>query len=296
MHERQSKDLAASGLLQIHVADLLFGLAGLFGKYIALPAPLITLGRVLFAALSLGIILVATGRTFRLRTRRDGVLLPLTGVVLAVHWTAFFQSIQLSTVAVGLVSFATFPVFVTFMEPLVTRQRMQVIDLLLALLTLLGVALVVPSFELADNTTQGVLWGLLGAASFAVLSLLNRHYAQRYSSLVIAFYQDSLAAAVLLPFLLIDPQPITLRDLLLLALLGIVFTALTHTLFIQGLTVVRAYTASIIASLEPVYGIVFAALLLAEIPTWRTLLGGAVILLVVTYASWRHKSSEGADS
>lgn len=276
-----------AGLLQVHVAVLLFGLAGLFGKFIALPALLITLGRVVFAALALGLVLGLTGGRFALRGRRDYLLLPLTGVVLAVHWAAFFQSIQVSTVAIGLISFATFPVFVTFLEPLVTRQRLRPLDVLLALTTLAGVALVTPSVELANDTTRGVLWGLLAAGSFAVLALCNRQYVRRYSSLTIAFYQDTSAALALLPFLFVQQQPVALQDLLLLMLLGVLFTALAHTLFIQGLRGVRAQTASLISSLEPVYGILFAALLLGEIPTLRTLAGGAVILGVVLYSSLR---------
>ncbi len=284
--ERQSSP--HSGLLQVHGAVLLFGLAGLFGKYIALPALLITLGRVIFAALALGGVLAVRRSSFALRGR-DYLLLPLAGAVLAVHWAAFFQSIQVSTVAVGLVSFATFPVFVTFLEPLVTRQPLRGMDVLLALLTLAGAALVVPSFALANSTTQGVLWGLLAAGSFAVLALFNRHYVRRYSSLLVAFWQQGAAAMVLLPFLFVYAQPASLANLLLLAVLGVVFTALAHTLFIQGLSVVKAQTASIISSLEPVYGILFAALLLGEIPALRTLVGGAVILGVVVYSSWRGK-------
>lgn len=271
-------------LLQIHVAVLLFGLAGLFGKVIGLSAPLITLGRVVFAALALAIVLAAMRSSFALQ-RRDYVLLPLTGVVLALHWAAFFQSVQVSTVAIGLVSFATFPVFVTFLEPLVSHRPLRGLNVLLALLTLAGAALVVPSFELSNNITQGVLWGLLAAASFALLSLFNRHYVRRYSSLVIALYQDGMAAVALLPFLFVSTEPISLRDIVLLAVLGVVFTALSHTLFIEGLKGVEARTASLISSLEPVYGILFAALLLREMPTPRTLLGGAIILGVVVYTS-----------
>lgn len=282
-------------LLQIHVAVLLFGLSGLFGKYVTLPAPLITLGRVVFAALALGIVLAATRSRFALQGR-DRLLLPLTGVVLAFHWAAFFQSVQVSTVAIALVSFATFPVFVTFLEPLVARQPLRGMDVVLALLTLAGAALVVPSFELSNNITQGVLWGLLTAGSFAVLSLLNRHYVRRYSSLLISFYQDVTAALVLLPFLLFYHQPVTPADLALLLVLGVIFTALAHTLFIQGLRGVKAQTASIISSLEPVYGIIFAAVPLAEIPTPRTLAGGAIILGVVIYSSWQGSTQKRKSS
>jgi drug/metabolite transporter (DMT)-like permease len=79
----------------------------------------------------------------------------------------------------------------------------------------------------------------------------------------------------------------TLPDMLWLALLGIVFTGVAHSLFIRGLAHVKAQTASVIASLEPVYGILAAALLLAEMPTLRELAGGVVILGTALYATLR---------
>jgi len=72
---------------------------------------------------------------------------------------------------------------------------------------------------------------------------------------------------------------------LLIILLGVVFTAGAHALFIHGMTSIEAKTASIIGSLEAVYGIFFAALLLSEIPSMRTLVGGGVVLLATMYAT-----------
>ncbi|HEX3047960.1 MAG TPA: EamA family transporter, partial [Bacillota bacterium] len=57
------------------------------------------------------------------------------------------------------------------------------------------------------------------------------------------------------------------------------------SLFINGLSNVKAQTASIIASLEPVYGIIFAMILLREIPTLRVALGGVIILGSSLYAT-----------
>lgn len=68
-------------------------------------------------------------------------------------------------------------------------------------------------------------------------------------------------------------------------MLGVFGTAAAHTLFISGLKRVRVRTASIISTLEPVYGIALAALFLKESPAPRTLAGGALILtaaLVIT--------------
>lgn len=66
-------------------------------------------------------------------------------------------------------------------------------------------------------------------------------------------------------------------------LLGVVFTGLSHSLFIDGLKSVSAKTASIITTLEPVYGIAAAALLLGEVPGIRMIAGGAVILGAAAY-------------
>jgi len=71
--------------------------------------------------------------------------------------------------------------------------------------------------------------------------------------------------------------------------LGIVFTAVAHTLFIKELSSVKAQTTSIIASLEPVYGIIFAIFFVNEIPTLRVLGGDIIILGATFYATIRPK-------
>lgn len=267
------------------MAVLLFGLAGLFGKLIALPASMIVLGRVVFATLSLAVLLLYRGQDIRLKRFRDYLYLAIQGVILAVHWWTFFRSIQISTVAVGLLTFSTFPVFVAFLEPMIFKEKVRCSDVVVALITLLGVVLVIPRFELGDHITQGALWGTLSGLTFALLAILNRRYVQEYSSLVIAFYQDGIAAIVLLPLLLVIKPVVSPKEVALLILLGVVFTAGAHSLFIKGLANVKARTASIIASLEPVYGIIMAAILLGEIPPLRVILGGGVILSTAYYVT-----------
>ncbi len=106
----------------------------------------------------------------------------------------------------------------------------------------------------------------------------NRKLSQTHSSLVIALYQDFFATLFLLPFFFILRPTLDLKNILLLCILGIFCTAGSHTLFIKGMKYIRAQTAAIISSLEPVYGIVIAFFFLHEIPTFRTVLGGMIIL------------------
>jgi drug/metabolite transporter (DMT)-like permease len=265
-------------LVEIHTAVFLFGLAGLFGKWISLSPIIIVLGRVLFASLALGIILLLTKESLKIIPGKNYLLLFFMGLVLSIHWIAFFKSIQVSTVAIGLLSYSSFPIFTAFLEPLFLKEKLVKANIIFAFLCFCGVYLIIPQFDLANSVYQGVLWGLLSGFTFALLAIANRYLSQKYSSLVIAFFQDFFAALLLLPlFFLIQPALSTI-NILLLVILGVFCTAGSHSLFIKGMRFIKAQTASIISSLEPVYGIILAFLLLGEVPSLRTILGGAVIL------------------
>ena len=69
-----------------------------------------------------------------------------------------------------------------------------------------------------------------------------------------------------------------------------VFTALSHTLFIGSLRTIRAQTASVVSCLEPVYGILLAALFLGEIPSRREVLGGAVVFACAIWGSLKKEA------
>ncbi|MGB3136341.1 MAG: DMT family transporter, partial [Nodosilinea sp.] len=260
-----------TALLQVHTSVFLFGLSGLFGKLLDLPAAVIVMGRTGFATLAIGLALGLARQSIRLRSGRDLLGMAALGALLAFHWVSFFYSIQLATVAVGLLTFSSFPVFVTLLEPLLFKTVWRWRDGAIALLVVAGVALVIPDYRIGSATTLGAVWGLLSGFSFALLQLLNKGYRQRHSALAIAFYQDLFACLSLLFVIPKAGLVLSPTEWGLLLVLGVLCTALAHTLFIESLAVLRTQTASVISALEPVYGIVLAALLLGEVPGLRTL-------------------------
>ena len=274
------------GLILTHLAVFLFGFAGLFAKFLDCSSLWLVFGRTVFASLSLAILAFA-GKTIRLRvgTAKDLFFFALQGVLLAIHWFTFFTSIQVSSVAVGLVTFSSFPLFVTFMEPFFFREPFKKLDLITALAVFAGIVLVVPDMDLSNQITLGSIYGLLSGFTFAVLGLVNRRNARICHPISAAFYQNLFAALCLvIPVFCVSPDIPGTRDMLLLGLLGVVFTALAHGCFITGLSIIRVQTASVIAGMEPVYGIIFAFLLLKEIPRLSTLGGGALIIGAVLFA------------
>jgi drug/metabolite transporter (DMT)-like permease len=273
-------------LIEIHFAVFLFGLSGFIGKVITLPPMLIVLGRTGFAALSLLIFLKISGK-LQFNIKKNHLILVLsTGVLLAFHWFCFFYSIHISTVAIGLLTFASFPLFVTFMEPLIYKEKLMSQDVILAIVVVFGLILVVPAFDLSNQVTLGILWGILSGFTFALLSLLNRSFTKNYPSIQITFLQNCSAALVLSPALLILDYQIQPLDYLLVPILGIFCTALSFSLFVKSLKLLSAKTIGLIMCLEPLYGIVLAILILNEVPSRRTIIGGFVILSAVTIESF----------
>ena len=291
--KNQPKNLNGSGAAwwALHGATVLFGVAGLFGKWLTLHPLLIVLGRVVFATLTLGVFLWLTRRWPPRLPRSDWTRMMLCGVLLAFHWGAFFQSIQLSSVAIGLLAYATAPVFTALVEPFWYRERFTLPPLVAAIASLLGVGLIAPSWQLADLMVQGLLWGIAAGASFALLSLLNQDLRTRHDSAVLTFWQDATAALVLLPLLGWMELSLSPGEILLLAVLGVACTAVAHGLFIFALAHVRPHTAILVSNLEPVYGIALAALLLGENPSPRTLAGGAIVMATVFWFSVFHSQN-----
>ena len=102
-----------------------------------------------------------------------------------------------------------------------------------------GLVLLVPELSLANRIVQGLAWGIVSGFTFALLavheSALGR---ERAAATDIAFWQNVLAALVLLPFALAGCGAlgsIGAREIALLLVLGLVCTALAHTLFIAAL-------------------------------------------------------------
>ena len=261
----------ARALAAAHTAALLFGFAGLFGRWLALPPILIVLGRTVVAAGALALI----------RARKGGARSPLewglvaNGGILALHWVSFFAAIQAAGVAIGLLGFASFPLFALILERVFLGRRWTAREAVTALVVGAGLALLVPQASVANPIVQGLAWGVLSGFTFALLAVRNRGLAAQRRAADLAFGQNLWAA-------------------LLLIVLGLACTALAHTLFIGSLAHLTAHTAATIAALEPVYGIALAALLLGEIPGTRTFIGGALIVGAAIAASRSAASGVGS--
>ncbi len=278
-------------VLFLNLAVMLFGLSGVIAKFISASPVTITFSRALLSSFLLFCIMLIKREGFQLKLRKDALQLVLSGVLLALHWTAFFQSIKTASVAIGTITFSTFPLFLIVLEPLLFHERFRVRNLVYAAVLLCGVLITVPEFSLSNQTTAGILWGMAGSFTYALLVLINRDLSARYSGIKICMYEQAVAAAVLLPAVVWVKERIGANDVAGIVAIGALCTALGFSLFVTAQKKVSAQTAGIISGMETVYGILFAFLFLGASPSMREIVGGTIILGVAAVSSWKQEDT-----
>lgn len=277
-------------IFSLHIAVMLFGLAGVIGKFVTVPAILITFARVFFSFIFLLIVMLIKREKIVLNSKNDYYLISVAGVIMAIHWFTFLQAIQMSTVAIGTITFSTFPLFVTFLEPLIYKEKLKLKNIIVAVIMFLGVLITVPEFTLKNQMTLAIIIGMFGSLSYAILCLINRYFSKYYSGRIICLYEQGIASIILLPTLFIVEINLTAIDFFALIFLGIVCTAIAHSIYVSSLKRVKVHTAGIISGMESVYSIIFALILLQEIPDIKEFLGGVIILGISFYASLTNES------
>ncbi len=273
------------GLTALHLGSLLLGGTALFSKLIETTALEITLWRSFIAAAALLILLIARRSQINLNNLRDYATVLLLGVILAIHWVTYFHSMQVSTVAIGIIAFFSHPVISVLLEPLLSKQKPRRFDLGMALWLLCGIAIMMPDLNLASGITQGVLWGLFSALLFSLRNIIYKRCFAHYDSSLAMMYQCLIVGLVLLPFAGDFIVSTSFDNGLLLLVLGVLFTATPHTLFSFSLKLLSVKTASLIMCLVPLYAVLLAALLLGETPELNTLIGGAMVLSAAIFES-----------
>ncbi len=274
------------GLIAVHSAVLIFGLTALFSKLISLTALEITLLRSIFAVFIILAIFLWQNKSIKLSKAKDYSIVILLGVLLALHWVTYFHAMQVSSVAVGVIALYTFPIMTVFLEPLFHGEQAHIKDVMSAVTVLFGVYLLVPEFSLNNETTQGILWGILSALFFALRNIIQGHYFKGYSARHSLFYQTLVTFVILLPFSFeVIPEVTTIQWGQLL-ILGVFFTAVPHTLFAFSLLNLKAKTVSLVACVQVVYASIFAALLLGEWLEFSTVAGGLIVVSAAMYESY----------
>jgi drug/metabolite transporter (DMT)-like permease len=256
-----------TALLQIHFCVVLWGFTAILGKLISLPALPLVWWRMLLVAAAIAL-WPPVWRALRATDGRTLLLFSGAGVVVALHWLTFYGAIKLSNASVAASCMAVAPIFMAVVEPWIARRSFDPRELLIGIVALPGVALVVGGTP--DAMRAGILVGILSALLVAIFGSLNKRFVERAAPLLMTWVELAAGTAFLGIVALLVPGPGPAfplpdgRDFALLVTLAIACTLLPFTLSLHALRHTSAFTAQLAISLEPVYAVLLAIVLLGE--------------------------------
>lgn len=272
-------------LTELNLAMLFISTSGVLGRYISIPPPLTIWWRCLFAAVIIGLFCYFKKINLKISTTKDLKLIIVSGLFFGTHWVTYFYALQLSNVAIGMLSLFTYPVITSLLEPLFFKTKLNANHIVLGFLILIGIYFLTPEFNFENKYTKGIIFGFISSIFYALRNILLKKKVANYHGSMLMFYQMLVLVLVLWPTFFIFKTGPTTNEWGAIILLALVTTALGHTLFIRSFKNFSVSAASIMSSIQPVYGILLGLLLLDEVPSLNTIVGGVLIISTVVIES-----------
>ncbi|MCC6817744.1 MAG: DMT family transporter [Bacteroidia bacterium] len=283
------KDLR-NAYVQLHIAVFIFGFTAILGKLISADHFTLVWHRMWLAAFGFffipGFIRALKQTSLKYLIQLFGI-----GVLVAIHWLTFYGSIKIgNSASLTLGCFGLTSTFTSILEPLIYRKRFIVLDVVLGLMALLGIALI--ALYAPEESQNGGHYGLAIAVGVfstfvaALFSTINSTLANKIDTKVMSFAELSggfLFLCILLGFSLNLNEVLPIHafkiwpttnapqfidsiyaDFIWIALLALVCTNVAFVMNLNAMKKVSAFTANLAINLEPVYGILLAAAIFKE--------------------------------
>ena len=258
-------------------------LSAIFVRWSTAPAAVLALYRMGLAALLLLPLLLTRHREeLKALTRREALLCVGSGACLAVHFTAYFASIYLTSIAASTVLVNTEVFYVSLLGLAILGQRVRPMGWLGIALTFAGSCLIAfADAGSGSNILLGDGLALLGALAASGYTLQGSLCRRTVSATVYAFLVYSVAFLCLLAFLLLRGTPLggygAVNGLTAFGM-ALFCTLLGHSVLAWALKFLPASFVSAVKSLEPVFASLLGLAIFGEVPGVFALLGGLVVV------------------
>jgi len=271
------------------------------------PSVVKALYRVVFmTALVAPVALARSPEDFARISGRDWAVAGVAGVALAIHFAAWFESLNHTTVAASVTLVQTQPLFVAVGAALVLSERVTRTTSVGILVAVAGaavmglgadlVAVAFPDRAAATGTLYGNALAVLGASMAAGYVLVGRSLRQRISLFPYVTVVYAACAVTLFAVVLAGGYPLFAyppREWLLFLGMAVGPGIFGHTVLNWALEHVESSVVSVSLLGEPVGSSLLAVYFFAEIPGPYTLVGGSVVLSGIYLASRGRRSGDG---
>jgi drug/metabolite transporter (DMT)-like permease len=254
-------------LIQLHIAVFLAGFTAILGVLIKLNEGLLVWYRLLLSVIALLILQYYTKQLQKLPLKQ-ALKIGSVGIIVAIHWVAFYGSVKYANVSVALVCFSATSFFTALFEPLILQRKINFIELALGAMAVVGIYII---FDFHPQYKLGIIFGIVAAMGSALFPIFNKTILKNYSPQTVTLYElggGLVALSVLVPIYLLQfPATYylpTLTDWVWLLVLALLCTVLSFNLQLNALKKLSAFTTNLTYNLEPVYGIILAFIFFKE--------------------------------
>ncbi len=287
-------------LLQLHIAIFLWGFTGVLGNLINLNEIWIVWYRLLITAVTLIIINICTHKVLII-THSQKLQIAMAGCLQALHWVCFFASVKYANVAVALICLSSTSFFTAMLEAILYQRKVNVIELSLSAVAIVGIIFI---FYADFSFSKGIYFGIASALLIAVVPILNKQQLKVTNAQTVTMWSilgGLVIVSILLPIYTSFIHPYTavpsLPDWLWLLVLSWLCTIVTWRLSFAALQKISAFTQNLLLNLEPVYGILFAVIILKEYKQYNTYfyIGISCIILTVVLQTMLIKANKNGN-
>lgn len=271
--------------LHLHLIVFIWGFTAVLGALISLDAIPLVAYRMSFAAIFLFLFAILTKKRLRFSWKVQ-LKFAIAGLLIALHWLAFFGAVKVSNVSVTLAVMSTGAFFAAFLEPIFLKRKLIIYEVVFGLLAMCGLALI---FKVESQYTLGILLALGSSFLGACFTIYNAQLVKQYQAGSIGLFEMAYGALFVLGYLTLsgaisaDFFVLSSRDWIYVLVLASVCTAYAFVASVHVMRWLSAYTVMLTVNLEPVYGILLGLWILGDAEHMQVefYLGAALILLTV---------------
>jgi drug/metabolite transporter (DMT)-like permease len=260
-HQRRAR-------LSLLFAAVLWSLAGIFIKFLSLPPLTIVFYRSLFASLF-----------FAFFVRRSIAVPRVALLVSAIAYTAaisaFVSANKITTAANAIALQYTAPMFVFIIVHFLFGEKITGASWISLVLGMLGIA-VICAGSAGQPDAAGVMIALLSGLLFSIY-MVSLRFLKEFNPGTLTFLNNLVCCLILLP-LVGSELSLSLKEGWIVAVMGVVQLGIPYWLFSKGLEQISVQEASLIVLIEPVLNPIWVALIVGELPSGATLVGGLCIV------------------
>lgn len=282
--------------LLLHIIVFIWGFSPILGRYITANTWQLVWFRILVTVGVMYLYLRFTKHEFKI-SKKHFWQLSGVGIIIMVHWLAFYGAIKVSNVSVTMVAFSTGTLFSSIIEPILYKRKARLYEVIIGMIIIAAIALI---FSIETEYWLGITLGIVAAFTSSLFGVFNGLLAHKLKSGIISFYELSAALAGLTIFILVNGDfnaaffildKASVVGLLVLSLVCTVFPFITS---VNLSKYISPYTIVLTVNLETVYGILWAILFFSENKEVQPsfYIGVCIILLAIFLNSYLKKLSD----